>query len=150
MLLLRWSNDIRRHGNLDEWNLSATAGQNEKLTATVKDIEPTTMLGIMNLGRLLGIHIAKPVLSATFGAGNTGEDCCRQNNALWGINRVISRTFEYWRGGIMSLYGLVGRLQAEISNLREEVCKWRAENCRLREEKLKAKEEHKAKEERLI
>ena len=49
----------------------------------------------------------------------------------------------------MSLYGLVGRLRAEISNLRKEVCKWQAENCRLREEKRKAEEEHKAKEERL-
>lgn len=60
-----------------------TPDKNEKLTATVKDIEPTTMLGIMNLGRLLGIHRAKPVLSAAFGAGNTVEDCGRQNNALW-------------------------------------------------------------------
>jgi hypothetical protein len=107
------------------------------------------MLGIMNLGRLFGLHRAKPVLSASFGTGNTVEDRGRQNNALWGINGVVSRTFEYWRGGIMSLYGLVGRLRAEISNLREEVCKWHA---MAGEEKLKRKalkEKHKAEEKRL-
>ena len=108
------------------------------LSKTFSDVSPSTMLGIFNIAQMFGFTSNKAALNASFGSGEgASAEGSRHGNVLWGTNGLISRTLNYWRGGIMSMYSEIVRLRADLIESRriasEEKLKLKAAEQRINE-----------------